>query len=312
MRKLTALLSVSLTLTAVHLSSASPVGYEGFDYPANVDMTVGGLNGGSGWYAAWASGSGAWLGTNSAGSLGYTDGSGHSLSTGGGKLAVGSPIVPSSTTASPNRALLGATSTYTTLGALAAANTAEPGTIWVSFLYQRLGSSTGAPYFRQSNLGLFQGTGEKLDVGGPNTSATINNNLSLWSNGGAHPGATPLQSSTPVFSASAQLIVMKLVVDTTTTADGVYVWFNPSDISVAPNTGTANLSSASEVDVSGVNTFRFQAGNNNASGANAYFYADELRVGYTFGDVVPIPEPSLAALAGLGGLALLLRFRQKH
>jgi hypothetical protein len=310
MRKaLTTLLAVSLTLIAAHSARASSLTYEGFDYPASIDQTVGGLNGGSGWAAAWASGSGAWIGTNIAGTLSYADSSGHNLAVGGNKLGVGSPTTPFATTSSPNRAMLNASSTYTTLGALAAANPSEAGTVWISFLYQHP-TQAANPYFRQSNFGLFQGTGEKLDIGGPNTSASINNTLSLWSNGGAHPGATPLQSSVPVFSANAQLIVLKLTLDTTTAADGVQVWFNPADMTAL---GSADLTSGAEVDVSGVTTFRTQSGNANANGNNAYWFADELRVGYTPADVMPIliPEPTLTCLAGLGGLALLLRLRRQ-
>lgn len=311
MRKtLSAFLAVSLTLIAAHSARANSLTYEGFDYPGSIDQTVGGLNGGSGWAAAWASGSGAWIGTNIAGTLNYADSFGHNLVTGGNKLGVGSPIIPFRPTASPNRAMLSASTPYATLGALAAANPTEAGTVWISLLYQHP-TQAANPYFRQSNLGLFQGTGERLDVGGPNTSATVNNNLSLWSNGGAHPGATPLQSSVPVFSDNAQLIVLKLILDTTTAADGVYAWFNPADITAAPNTALADLYSATEVDISGVTTFRFQAGNGNANGNNAYWFADELRIGYTPADVMPVPEPTLMCLAGLGGLALLLRLRRQ-
>jgi hypothetical protein len=309
-RTLSTLLAVSLTLIAAHSARANSLTYEGFDYPGSIDQTVGGLNGGSGWAAAWASGSGAWIGTNIAGTLSYVDSFGHSLAVAGNKLGVGSPIIPMvpNTTASPNRAMLNASSPYTTLGALAAANPTEVGTVWISFLYQHP-TQAANPFFRQSNLGLFQGSGEKLDVGGPNTSATINNNLSLWSSGGAHPSGTPLQSSVSVFSANAQLIVLKLNLDTTTAADGVQVWFNPADITAL---GSADLSSAAEVDVSGVNTFRTQSGNANANGDNAYWFADELRVGYTAADVLPIPEPALTYLAGLGALALLLRLRRQR
>jgi hypothetical protein len=311
MRKaLYTLLAVSLTLIAAHSVRANSLTYEGFDYPGSIDQTVGGLNGGSGWAAAWASGSGAWIGTNIAGTLSYADSSGHNLAVGGNKLGVGSPTTPFATTSSPNRAMLNASSPYTTLGALAAANPTEAGTVWISFLYQHP-TQAANPYFRQSNLGLFQGSGEKLDIGGPNTSATINNNLSLWSSGGAHPGGTPLQSSVPVFSANAQLIVLKLILDTTTAADGVYAWFNPADLTATPNTALADLYSASEVDISGVTTFRFQSGNANANGNNAYWFADELRIGYTPFDVMLIPEPGVFCLAGLGGLALLLRLRRQ-
>jgi hypothetical protein len=303
---LAALLGIALLTPA--LTQAASLAYEGFDYAP--DQTVSGLTGGSGWAAAWATGSGAFVGTNTAGSLTYQDSMGNNLATTGGKLAVGSPLVPFSTTASPNRAMLNASSTYTTLGALAAANPLEAGTVWVSFLYHRPDQAAN-PYHRQANLGLFQGSGEKLAVGAPNTSATVSDpNLSIWSSGGAHPGATPLQSTVSSFSPSAQLIVLKIAVDEDAlTRDDVWAWFNPTDLLASLNPATA-LASEEEVDLSGVTTFRFQAGNNNANGPNSYWYADELRIGYSSLSVTPVPEPSTLCLVGLGILTALIRVRR--
>jgi hypothetical protein len=286
-------------------------GYEGFDY--GIGYTVGGGNGGIGWAAAWASGSGAWMGTNYAGSLSYKDSMGNWLATSAGKLGVGSPVVPNSTTASPNRALFNASATYTNLGHMAANNLSEPGTVWVSLLYQRP-TQAANPYYRQANLGLFQGTSEKFAVGAPNTSATVvNNTLSLWSSGGTHPGSAPLQSTVPVFSATDHFIVMKISVDlfsAALTKDSVYAWFNPADITVTPNTALADLNSGPEVDLSGITTFRLQAGNKNSNADNSFFYGDELRIGFTAADVMPVPEPSAICLLGFGLLGALLRFRR--
>jgi hypothetical protein len=278
-------------------ASAQLLNYEDFNYPTG-NNNIAGQNGGTGFQNAWASGSGNIWGSIQSGSLSYTDQNGHSLDTSGNSMLVGTNGA-GAPTATPNR-LFTNSATATTLGNIASLN---GGVIWMSFLYQRDGSQTGAPYFRQANFALYQGSGEKLDIGGPNTSATVQNNLSLWSNGGAHSGAAPLQSTTPVFSAGAQLIVVELTVDTlSTTADTVSVWFNPTDLSAL---GAANLTST-EVDLSGVNTVRFQAGNSNANGTNAVFEVDELRIGDTFADVAPyttVPEPSTIAFVSIGGLA---------
>jgi len=40
------------------------------------------------------------------------------------------------------------------------------------------------------------------------------------------------------------------------------------------------------------------------------FYVDEIRIGTTFGDVTPIPEPMTLALLGLGGLGVIRRKRK--
>ncbi len=41
------------------------------------------------------------------------------------------------------------------------------------------------------------------------------------------------------------------------------------------------------------------------------FYVDEIRIGTTFGDVTPIPEPGTLVLLGMGGLVLLLLRRRR-
>ena len=100
---------------------------------------------------------------------------------------------------------------------------------------------------------------------------------------------------------------MRINVDNTTAADTAYAWFNP-DISSEPMTATAIQFALN--DLSAVNALRFQAGNLNTSGTNAVFEVDELRVGLNYVNV--IPEPGMAVLAGLGGLALLLRLRKQN
>jgi hypothetical protein len=315
MRKaLTPILALSALLVAG--SANAQFVYEGFNYDPAATMPSGfasnninGLNGGTGFQNAWGipNASGNPWGQIVAG-LNYTDASGHALVTSGNALQVGTN--GNFASASTPQRIFTNISSAANLGLLAAGNS---GVIWMSFLYQREGDPNGAPFFRQSNLGLFQGTSEKLDVGGPNTSATVNNNLSLWSTGtGGHPGTAPLQSSTSVFSSGAQFIVLELTVDTTTANDGVSVWFNPTDLS---NLGAPTLTSTAEVDLSGVNDLRFQAGGSNANGTNALFLADELRIGYTAGDVTPfvstVPEPTSIAFATVAGISLYVWRRRR-
>jgi len=44
--------------------------------------------------------------------------------------------------------------------------------------------------------------------------------------------------------------------------------------------------------------------------AGTKFFVDEIRIGTTFSDVAPVPEPGTLALLGSGGLLLLLRRRR--
>jgi len=320
-RSVPALFGCALLAGMVGVSSARAqvLAYEDFNYGAGT--SIAGLSGGDsfGWANPWASsGSGVFFGTNTPGNLSYTDLNSHTLTGQGGSLIVGSYTPAANTTATPNRNLpfVGATNT---LGSIAAGNLADPGSVWISFMYLRLaGQPNGLPFVRQSNLGFFRGvttTGgggtEIFDVGGPNTSATVNNNMSVWGNAGPS-GSAPLQSSVSVNSATPIFVLMHLVVDNTAAADTAYVWFNLADISTKPADGTATLTDTS-VDLSAVNNLRFQAGNGNANGTNALFQADELIVGNTFGDVTTIPtipEPSTFALVGISA-ALLLALRRR-
>ena len=78
-----------------------------------------------------------------------------------------------------------------------------------------------------------------------------------------------------------------MVADGSTAADTAYVWINWTNLTVEPDISTANLTN-NEVDLSSVNTLRFQAGNLNSTGSNAVFQVDELRVGTAFADVTPL------------------------
>lgn len=277
------LIGIGLFACALNSAHATLLVYEGFDYPTNT--TIAGQSGGSLWTNAWAFGSSQGLATNVAGSLGYTDVNGRSLQTSGGSLVVGNPGGSTSTTANPTRTLNGNLSAGTN-------TTAGPGrTNWISFLYQRLNFIPG-PYFRQANLGLFEGGTERGDVGAPNTSATNFHQLSLWGSG-PHNNAMAFQSPAhPITSGSCYFILMKIVTDAATNNDTAYVWFNWTNLLVEPSPSTATLTNA-EVNFSAVNIVRFQAGNANSSGSNAVFQADELRLGTTFADVTP----SVASLA---------------
>ena len=274
--------AVLLLLGLCPAAHATPLVYEGFDYPPNT--TIAGQSGGSLWTNAWTPGPSTLfvLGTNTATGLTYTDTNGRGLLTSGGSLVVGKTNGPTASIASPYRILNNNLSggTGTTPG--------PGGTTWISLLYQRLNlEAGGAPYFRQANLGLCEGFTERLAVGGPNTSPTVSNVLSVWSDSAAHSGTTPFQSPAhPLLPGTTTFILIKIVTDGTSAPDSAYVWFNPSHLTVEPNPASANLTDG-EVNLSSVNSLWLKAAQYNASGTNAAFRVDELRFGTTFADVTP-------------------------
>jgi hypothetical protein len=300
-----ALPTLALLLAGAVSSQAQPFAYEGFGYPSGTQLigTTANGNGGIGWGSTWSATSAA-LATNTTG-LSYAG-----LDTTMGAVLLGNPGGPSAT-ASSQRMLSG------TLGSLATTHTGgASGTIWISMLFQNLNDTMVNLGYREAKLALFSGAtiavngsanvngSERLDIGSPNTyAAGASDTLSLWqgstyvSSGIATPrGANPINTA---------FLLMRIDVDNTVAADTAYAWFNPNILASAPS--TASAISFSLNDLSGVNAFRLQAGNQNASGTNAFFKADELRVGFNYENVVP--EPSVFALAGLGILALISRRR---
>jgi len=110
------------------------------------------------------------------------------------------------------------------------------------------------------------------------------------------------------------MIVMKLTLDNvTTTADSLSLWINPTDLTTAPSGAPDLTLSTALQDLSGINTIRFTGNNTNATsaalGGEAIY--DELRIGNTFADVAPVPEPTAVALAIMGGTGVLAVIRRR-
>jgi pectate lyase len=284
--------------------SATPVGitnsvllvYEGFNYSAGT--CVAGQGGGQGWSTAWQTfNPGTYIATNTAAGLTYG-----ALVTANGALQVGYPqpgVPAGNLTADPQRVL------PATLGTLASTNS---GVLWISFLmHNPMYPTVPGKYYRQSNLGLFRsasgttnGGSEVAAAGLYNTSAAYTTNFAAWAYG---VSPAPTMSSVPAFSADVQLVVIKLMADNTSAADHLYAWFNLNPALLGNNTNTPNVLTADfdfkDVDLSSVNALRFQAGNNNSNGTNAFFTADELRLGTSFASVTPVSNftPVLSAIS---------------
>ena len=286
--------SSQVSATPVGITNSVLLAYEGFDYSAGT--SVAGQAGGQGWGTAWQTfNPGSYIGTNTATGLTYG-----ALVAANGALQVGYPqpgVPGGNTTATPQRVL------PTTLGTMASTNN---GVLWISFLiYNPMYPTVPGKYYRQSNLGFFSGASgmssggsEVAAAGLYNTSATYTTNFAAW----AYPNA-PTVSSVPAFSTNVQLVVIKLVVDNTSAVDYLYAWFNLNPSLLGNNANTPNVLTAdlafNGANLSSVNALRVQAGNNNANGTNAFWTADELRLGTSFASVTPVSNfaPVLAAVS---------------
>jgi len=314
----TAVLALGLFSANAQVQVSEQFNYTG-SFLTNSGPAATSANGGSGWAAA-----STWSTANDVATIspGLTYGS---LSTSGGALSVvGGPFAGTglNTTTTSIRAL------NSTLGTMGAAN---GGVLWMSFLFQGLNLSPSTGIFRQTSLGFYVGTGEKLDIGIPNitTANTFNPYLSLWGSSflagsPITPGATlsasttaanmPLQSTVLGNQGNTLMIVAKLTLDnTTTTGDQISLWINPSDLSSAPSGAPDITLSTALQDLSGINTIRFSGNNTNATSAavGGEGIYDEFRIGDTFADVAPVPEPASIALAIIGGTGVLALIRRR-
>lgn len=297
-------------------AQAQLLAYDGIDYPQGSPGSVAGNNGGSG---DWA---GAWTDKNN---LSAVIG-GMSYST---LPVVGNSIAGTSTTSSSSEAERVLNHTF---GFYASQNTYQANTLWMSYLWASDNTGNGG-LFRQASLMFLQGAtasagsgGEYLDIGMPNISAanqaTVNPNISLWYGGHGLAGQTGgstapnVQSSVAANNYNTYFILIGMTLDnTSTTADTINVWIDPTLDGNAPVT-PADLTYSLQ-DLSSINAIRFQAGGVNATyGGAGVENADEIRIGWTANSVETmsvanvVPEPASMALMGFGGLSLLL-FRRK-
>jgi MYXO-CTERM domain-containing protein len=290
--------------------------YEPFDYAAGADPSTAALNGGTGWAAGWGNRSGNVINAGMdtvgdsilAGSLGYSDGSGNMLVTGGNRLQVSGE----GGTSNPFRNM------SVTRGAAGT-------TTWVSFVGVRYGETSTVeqpnnPYPRAANFSLYQVNGslqaERLALGGSTGMPDDTWSLIPRGGGGNRVGATPFVSQ-----AITSLIVVRIDhIGDTTVSDDAYMWVNPA-LGSEPAIGTANAfrlgSDPTNADIFDytIDAVRPFAGNFSAAQPRPFAVADydEFRLGESFADVTPftpIPEPTAALLAAGVLAATVLRRRR--
>jgi hypothetical protein len=164
-----------------------------------------------------------------------------------------------------------------------------PGTTaYFSFLLRpdgTLGQGVANGYF-----GIFlQGTGTSLFMGKPGTSAAAN--YDIESEGGGGPASS---SVSPVVGQSVFIVVRATF---TPGIDTFQLYLNPAPGAPEPLSPNATKSDS---DVGTLTQLGIDSG-----GA---FSVDEIRIGSSFADVSPVPEPSSCALL-TGGLIVLARRR---
>jgi hypothetical protein len=319
---------LAIVIGAVCLSqnaNAQLLGYEGFNYTSG--SALAGQSTGSGLFGTWTTKTPGASSSVASSGLTYTDGSGNVLSTSGNSgVSIGS-----SSTDNP-QLLFGST-----LGVASGATaTAGSGTIWMSFLWQGLNTSSTGSFFRQASFGLYYGMtttsasgSEALDIGIPNISSanvsTVNPNLSVWY-GGHAPGtlgtsqtssstAPAIDTGVAANGGNTLFVVLELQMDnSSTTADTLNMWVNPT---LGGSTPTGTKFTYSLADMTSINGIRMSGDGVNATygtiaGEQQY---DEFRAGGTFADVspiAPVPEPSTMSLAGISGVAILLALRRRQ
>lgn len=163
---------------------------------------------------------------------------------------------------------------------------AATGTYWLSFIVDLETATTGGV-----GISLFNGGSENsfYGVAAGNT----------WGNGGGSG-----QFATTATTAAPTFLTFRLNMD----AGISHMWINATPGAIDPTNATA----ANGVGGTAFTAFAFDRIRTGVffGGGNGAF--DEIRLGTTFGDVAPIPEPSTYALLAIGlGALVFLRRRRK-
>lgn len=192
---------------------------------------------------------------------------------------------------------------------------ADSTTTWISMMHIRTGATGGAlgpggtpSYLRPVNLALFDAGTERFALGEGTRNQQPPNDQDFFGVivSGSAANAATRWTTTPLAQTNFALVRIDHGVGD---VDTLYLWMNAS-LDSEPSIATADATTTGNF---GFNRIRPFAGNPSAEAGNigAQGYLDEIRIGETFLDVTPVPEPSTWALVGLGLLAFL-KFRRKR
>jgi hypothetical protein len=256
---------------AAETCSAALIAYDGFEATTN-----GGLNtqsGGTGWTSSWSAVSGIDANANT---LSYSNGS---VAVNGGSRATKIGATTDSTNAA-NRSFA-----------------SQSGTVYFSFLFRAdTGTAVDTDDFISFMMNNDTVNTDSAGIGKPN-----NGSLNLGARVGTSNGGDTTDSTTALVAGTTYFLVGK-VSKTTTNYDRVDLFINPSS-NIEPG-----LASVTDSAMSAFSTISFFSLRTLTVDGTDNYQFDELRVGTTFADVVPlavpVPEPgtmiALSLAAGLG------------
>ena len=168
---------------------------------------------------------------------------------------------------------------------------ASTGTYWMGYIFNRVSGSGSSSL----GISLFNGSNQENSFVGQ--AGNVNYGFLAFFG--------DFTSTTPVVSGEATYLLARYVMDGNTLNPNsvAHYWVNP-DISAEPSTVDAANGSGG----TNFRAFAFDSMRLGSFGSQGTF--DEIRLGTTFGDVAPVPEPTSALLIGSGLMMALGRRRR--